>query len=188
MTTSEPDFMAGDALLLVDVQNDFLLGGSLAVPDANAVIPVLNAWLAVASKRSVPIYASRDWHPPGHASFREQGGDWPPHCVQDTPGAAFAPDLALPPITEIVTKGTSVDHDAYSAFQETGLADRLREAGVGRLWIGGVALDVCVRATCLDAREHGFQVGLIVKGTRPTEAGRGREALAELEDAGVTLA
>jgi nicotinamidase/pyrazinamidase len=179
----------GDALLIVDVQNDFCAGGALAVPDGEAVIPVLNAWIDAAQEAGAPVFASRDWHPPDHLSFRAQGGPWPPHCVQNTPGAAFHPDLRLPLDAGIVSKGTEPDVEGYSAFERTGFAGRLRDAGVRRLWIGGLARDYCVRASALGALAEGLDVRIIVPGTRgiaPPLNGRDA-ALDELASAGATL-
>lgn len=178
---------AGDALLLVDVQNDFCPGGALPVEAGDRIIPVLNRWLRAARERGIPIYASRDWHPRGHVSFAESGGPWPAHCIQDTPGAAFHPDLELPQDVVLVTKGVRFDRDQYSAFDETGLAERLREERVDRLWVGGLALDVCVRAGVLDALRHGFDVRLLVDATRPVGADAGRRALEEMAAAGAIL-
>src|SRR5690606_20243179 len=104
-------------------------------------------------------------HPPDHASFREQGGPWPTHAVAGTPGAEFRSTLRLPPDAEIVSKGTERDRDCYSAFRDSGLAERLRSAGVRRVWIGGLALDVCVRETALDALREGFEVHLLREGS-----------------------
>lgn len=177
----------GDALLIVDVQPDFCPGGALPIPEGGAVVPVLNAWIAAAAAAGVPVYASRDRHPPGHLSFADQGGDWPPHCVQDTPGAGFHPDLALPDGAVWIAKGTRLDRDQHSAFDETGLAEHLRARGVTRVWIGGLALDVCVRATVLDAREAGFAACLIREGTRPATAEGGERTLAELRRAGARI-
>jgi len=178
---------AGDALLVVDVQPDFCPGGALAVPEGDAVIPVLNAWIAAARERGVPVYASRDWHPLQHVSFEAQGGPWPPHCVQDTPGAAYHPDLALPEDAVTIAKGTRLDRDQYSAFDGTGLAEHLRQAGIERLWVGGLAQDVCVRASVLDACKEGFAVHLIADATRPVDAAAGEEALREMGEAGARL-
>src|SRR6476646_1418873 len=99
----------GDALLVVDVQNDFCPGGALAVNEGDRVVPVLNHWIKKAQKNNIPIFATRDWHPDGHVSFHERGGPWPPHCVQDTAGAAFHPGLNLPSDVEIVSKGYEQD-------------------------------------------------------------------------------
>ncbi|WP_372623035.1 isochorismatase family protein [Falsiroseomonas sp.] len=179
-----PALGEGDALLLVDVQADFCPGGALPVEAGDTVVPVLNAWIEAASRAGVPVIASRDLHPGGHMSFTESGGPWPVHCVQDTPGAAFHGALQLPSGTIYVAKGTRLDRDQYSAFDETGLAPALRARGVRRLWVGGLALDVCVRATVLDALREGFEVRLIRDGSRPVEAAAGARALAEMKAAG----
>lgn len=176
-----------DALIVVDVQNDFCPGGSLAVDGGDDVVSVLNEWIATARKTAVPIYASRDWHPSDHISFKERGGPWPPHCIRDTSGAALHPDLALPDSTTVLDKGTERDRDAYSAFDGTGLADQLRADGVTRIWVGGLAQDVCVRATVLDGIKAGFDVHLIGDATRPVTAEGGREALKEMADAGAVI-
>ncbi len=180
----------GDALLVVDVQNDFCPGGALAVPDGDAVITVLNDWIQAAVAASVPIYASRDWHPEDHVSFAERGGPWPRHCVQDTDGAAFHADLDLPAGTVILTKADRPDQDAYSAFEGTGFAERLRADRVRRLWVGGLALDYCVRASVLDALAgDGLEAYLILAATRPVDvqAGDGARAIAEMEAAGAHI-
>jgi nicotinamidase/pyrazinamidase len=180
---------AGDALLIVDVQNDFCPGGALAVPDGDAVIPVLNQWIAEAQARRVPVFASRDWHPENHISFKQRGGPWPPHCIMGTPGAAFHPDLRLPRNVEIVSKAENPDEDSYSAFGGTNLAERLRSAGVKSVWIGGLAEDYCVRATALDAINEGFKVHLVPGATRPVNVhpGDGERALDEVRRAGGVL-
>lgn len=170
----------GDALLVVDVQPDFCPGGALPVEDGDAVIGVLNAWIRAAHEKHLPIYASRDWHPPGHVSFEEAGGPWPPHCLQDTPGAAYHPGLLLPREVVKIAKGVRLDHDQYSAFDETGLAGHLRDRGVERVFVGGLALDVCVRATLLDGAQSGFEMHLVAEATRPVDpkkVGRVREEL-----------
>lgn len=177
----------GSALLLVEVQVDFFPGGALPVADADRILPVLNRWLAVARERGVPVYASRDWHPPRHPSFRSEGGLWPVHCVQDTPGAAYHPGLELPPGTIPVSKGARFDRDQYSAFDETGLAERLARDGVKVLWVGGLAQDVCVRATVLDALAAGFEVHLLEAATGAVDPEAGAAALAELRAAGAQI-
>ena len=177
----------GDALLIVDVQLDFCPGGALPVEDGDAVIPVLNAWTETAGEVGARVYASRDWHPSTHLSFSPHGGDWPPHCIQDTDGASFHPDLMIPTDVALVTKGTRFDKDQHSAFDDTGLADELKNHGVRRIWIGGLALDVCVRATALDARREGFEVHLIKAATRPVTPQGGADALEELRREGVIV-
>jgi len=180
-----PALASGDALLLVDVQVDFCPGGALPIPDGDRVVPALNAWIAAATSAGAPVYASRDWHPAGHPSFTSEGGQWPVHCVQDTPGAAFHPDLRLPADVVKISKGTRFDQDQYSAFHETGLEARLRRDGVRRLWVGGLAQDVCVSATALDARRLGFDVHLIAGGSLPVSREGGLAALRRMSDAGV---
>jgi nicotinamidase/pyrazinamidase len=157
----------GDALVIVDVQRDFCRGGALAIARGDEVVPVLNRWIEGARSAGVPIYASRDWHQNRHPSFTEFGGKWPPHCLQDSEGAQFHDDLDLPASSIIVTKGTRFDRDQNSAFDGTGLAVELRRSGITRLWIGGLAQDVCVCATVLDARREGFETMVISDATMP---------------------
>lgn len=160
-------FRKGDALVIVDVQKDFCEGGALAIQGGNSVVPVLNRWIAAARDATVPIYASRDWHPQRHPSFIEFGGKWPVHCLQDSDGAAFHGNLALPSSAIIVTKGVRFDRDQNSAFDGTGLVAELRRSGIERLWVGGLAQDVCVCATVLDAMREGFETVVIADATMP---------------------
>jgi len=180
-------FREGDALLVVDVQNDFCPGGALAIAGGDAVVPVLNAWIEAALNRRIPIFVSRDWHPEGHVSFKESGGPWPRHCVQDTDGARFHPDFRVPPEAVKITKGTRLDHDQLSAFDETGLAEALRRLKIKRVIIGGLAQDVCVLLSAQDARRAGLAVAVIKDGTRPISAESGEKALAKMRAAGVAL-
>jgi nicotinamidase/pyrazinamidase len=179
----------GDALLIVDVQCDFLPGGALAVPDGDAVVPALNRALARAEETAMPVYASRDWHPPNHCSFREQGGPWPSHCVAGSPGAQFAPGLRLTSDTRIVDKARSAEADAYSAFDGTGLAQTLEAEGVRRVVVGGLATDYCVLATVRDALRAGFEVIVLTEAVRAVDVhpGDGEKALAEMRAAGAQL-
>lgn len=176
----------GDALVLVDVQNDFLPGGSLAVPDGDAVIPVLNRWIRRFLDAGLPIFATRDWHPANHCSFVDQGGPWPPHCVMGTPGAEFSRELDLPPDVPVISKAMRPDKEAYSDFEDTDFAVQLRGLGVKRLFVGGIATDYCVRATVLGALEQGFEAVLLVDGVRPVDVapGDGERAVAEMVAAG----
>ncbi|MDA8231484.1 MAG: isochorismatase family protein [Magnetospirillum sp.] len=187
MARAEDLLRHDDAVVVVDVQNDFCPGGALPITDGDTVVPVLNRWIAAAVAKGVPVYASRDWHPAGHVSFRERGGPWPPHCLQDTEGAKFHPGLALPESVVKVTKGARFDRDQSSAFDETGFAVRLCEDGVRRLWVGGLAEDVCVRATVLDGLRLGFEVALIADATRPVTPEGGAEARRDMLRAGAAI-
>ncbi len=174
-----------DALVLVDVQNDFCPGGALAVPNGDRVVPVLNRLLR---QGGVLAVATRDWHPADHCSFTAQGGPWPVHCVAATPGAAFHPDLDLARIEHVITnKAATRDEEAYSGFQGTDLAGFLRGRGIRRLIVGGLATDYCVKATALDARKAGFEVFLLTDAIRAVDVqpGDGDRALAEMRAAGV---
>ncbi len=177
---------AGDALLIVDVQNDFLPGGSLAVSGGDEVVPALNRYIRACESYGLPVYATRDWHPPRHCSFRDQGGPWPPHCVAGTPGAEFPEALRLPSSTALISKALSPDKDAYSGFQDTDLDRRLHDAGIRRLFIGGLATDYCVLNTVRDALRLGYQVFLLADAIRAVdvEAGDGRRAEEEMAGLG----
>jgi nicotinamidase/pyrazinamidase len=174
----------GDALIVVDVQLDFCPGGALPIEDGDAVVPVLNRWIEAAGRARIPVFASRDWHPRHHLSFVEAGGQWPVHCVQDTPGARFHPDLKLSDSTIVVTKGVRFDRDQYSAFDQTGLATELRKQGVERVWVGGLAQDVCVCATVLDARREAFDTIVIADAMSPVTRAGGERANEEMRRAG----
>lgn len=174
-----------DALIVVDVQNDFCPGGALAVPEGEGVVPVLNRLIR---QGGVLVVATRDWHPPDHCSFQTQGGLWPVHCVAGTPGAAFHPDLDLTtsqPV--IVSKAVTREREAYSDFQGTDLAATLRGRGIRRVFVGGLATDYCVKATALDARREGLEVFLLTDAIRAinVKPGDGEAALAEMRAAGV---
>lgn len=180
----------GDALIVVDVQNDFLPGGSLAVPDGDAVLPVINACLARFAERKLPVFATRDWHPADHGSFHAQGGPWPPHCIGGTFGAAFPPALALPDGVQLVSKATQAERDAYSGFSGTDLAVRLAEEGVRRVFVAGLATDYCVLNTVLDALAAGFEAVLLEDAVRAVDVvpGDGAAALARMAAAGARTA
>jgi len=175
-----------DALLIVDVQKDFLPGGSLGVPSGDEVVPVLNRYLTLAREKELPVFASRDWHPANHCSFRPQGGTWPEHCRAGTPGAEFASGLKLPADAVIVSKATTADADAYSAFVGTGIAQQLRDFRVTRLLVGGLATDYCVLNTVRDALKAGFKVLLLTDAIRAVnvQPGDGQRAEREMLQAG----
>ena len=173
-----------DALVVVDVQNDFLPGGALGIPDGDAVIAPLNRAIAEFRAGQLPIIATRDWHPPDHCSFAARGGPWPPHCVQDTPGAEFAPGLELPDDAHRVLKGTLAEKDAYSGFDGTGLHEWLHERGILRLFVGGLATDYCVKQTVLDACAFGYDVFVLDDAVRAVAERTGNDAFMEMLEAG----
>jgi nicotinamidase/pyrazinamidase len=163
-TTLEP--ASGDALVIVDVQNDFLPGGALAVPESGEILPVVNSYIAAFEKRGLPIYLTRDWHPPNHCSFKELGGPWPTHCVAGTPGAAFSEELKLSSPFTIISKATTPEVEAYSDFSTTNFEPSLRAAGVARLFVCGLATDYCVFSTVKDALSLGFRTYLLLDAIR----------------------
>lgn len=185
---TEKDLATGehDALIVVDVQNDFLPGGALAVNDGDAVIPVINECVRLSTARRLPIYATRDWHPADHCSFADNGGMWPKHCVADSPGAQFAEGLALPDDVTIVNKGTVSDKEAYSGFQGTDLSDQLHAKGVERVIVGGLATDYCVLHMVNDALANGFDVVLLTHAIRAVdlESGDGDRAIESMLERG----
>lgn len=159
----------GDALIVVDMQYDFLPGGSLGVPAGHEVIAPINHLLALYGDSKLPIYASRDWHPANHCSFREQGGPWPAHCVAGTHGAEFSSELAFPDETIVISKADTAQADAYSAFNGTGLANQLRAHGVKRVAVCGLATDYCVLNTVTDALEEGFETLIVPEAMRAVD-------------------
>lgn len=177
----------GDALIIVDLQRDFCAGGALAVADADSILPTVNALITAAVAAGVPIVATRDWHPPGHASFRDSGGPWPPHCVQGSEGAEFHPDLRLPERAIVVSKGEAPGRDQLSAFDVAGLTDRLRDLGVRRVLIVGLALDVCVLETALHAAAQGLETHVRLSGARALTAAGARAAIEKMRIAHVVV-
>ena len=173
------------ALLIVDVQHDFLPGGALGVADGDAVIPALVA----AAEDADVVVVSRDAHPADHCSFTEQGGIWPVHCVEGTHGAELHPAIAALEPDVRIAKATTREVDAYSAFDATGLAEELRARGVDQVVIGGLATDYCVRASALDALREGFAVTVLADGVRGVDVqpGDSERALDELRAAGATV-
>lgn len=182
------------ALLIVDVQKDFCRGGALAVPDGDAVVPVLSRLAARAGALGWPVYASRDWHPEDSMHFSAHGGTWPVHCVAGTEGARLHEELRLPAEAMIVSKGTRRDEHGYSALDGTvagrgRLLDDLRARGVTHLVVGGLATDYCVRVSVLDARRHGFDVTVVDDAVRAVDVapGDGARAVEEMKAAGAEL-
>ena len=149
----------------------------------------LNKAIAAFAKAGLPIFFTRDWHPPNHVSFRDQGGIWPPHCVQGTIGAGFHQNLAIPAGATIISKGDKPDTEAYSGFQGTDLETRLKKAGVKEIFLGGLATDYCVKESCLDAVRAGFAVNVLrdcvmAVNVKPSD---GAEALKQMRGAGAKL-
>jgi nicotinamidase/pyrazinamidase len=151
----------GDALIIIDLQNDFLAGGSLEVRGADAIITLLNRYIARFQAHHLPVIATRDWHPPDHCSFTDQGGQWPPHCVAESIGAAFHANLTLPADAHIISKATARKTEAYSAFTGTGLFELLQSLHISRIFAGGVAAEYCVHNTVIDALQLGYSVVIL---------------------------
>ncbi len=178
-----------DALLIVDIQKDFLPGGALAVSNGNDVLPVLLSCISKFESLGLSIFATRDWHPPNHFSFTEQGGVWPIHCVTDSPGAKPPSSFRLPSSTVIVKKGTDPETEGYSGFQGTTLDAQLKEVGVRRLFVGGLATDYCVLNTVKDALNLGYQVYLLSDAIRAVnlQPNDGKQAIEAMRQQGVIL-
>ena len=175
-----------DALVVVDVQHDFLPGGALGVAEGERIFAPIDAL----APRFARVYATRDWHPPDHSSFSAQGGPWPEHCVANTNGAAFDSRLDLGKVDVIVDKGIDRETDGYSGFAATSLADDLRAHGVKRVFVCGLATDYCVKATALDALDDGFEAVVIDDASAAVNVDPADEQLAidELRAAGVGIA
>jgi nicotinamidase/pyrazinamidase len=179
------------ALLIVDVQVDFCPGGALPVPDGDRVVAALNRYIEDAVARGITIYASRDWHPATTSHFQPFGGEWPVHCVQNTAGARFHPDLRLPSSAIVITKGESPDRPGYSAFEGrtpegTPFLTDLQARQIDHLHVGGLATDYCVKESVLAALAAGLRVTVLERAiagvdVRPGDSSR---AVAEMRDAG----
>lgn len=187
MTMKKPG--PGDALLVVDVQNDFMPGGALGVKGGDEIIAPVNRVIDRWISAGLPVFLTRDWHPADHCSFAARGGPWPAHCVAGSPGAEFFPALHIPAQVGIVSKATRRSEEAYSAFHGTGLADRLRVAGIQRVFIAGLATDYCVRASTADAMRDGFKVAVLQDAVRAVDVtpGDGARALAEMRATGAEM-
>lgn len=176
-----------DALIVVDVQNDFCPGGALPVPQGDQVVPAINRTLDLAGWLTI---ATRDWHPQDHCSFKPQGGIWPVHCVAGTRGAAFHPGLDAIKLRQLISKATTKSAEAYSGFQGTELGALLKGQGVRRVFVCGLATDYCVKATALDARKAGFEVVVLEDAIRGVEVQPGdcARAMHEMAAAGIGFA
>jgi nicotinamidase/pyrazinamidase len=176
------------ALLVVDVQNDFCPGGTLAVAHGDEVVEPLNRQIDKFLERGAPVYKSRDWHPAKTKHFTEFGGTWPIHCVQNTRGAEFHPALRDDPRIKVISKGLG-DKDCYSAFDETDLAEQLHRQGVEEVVVGGLATDYCVKNSVLDAIKNGFGVKALKNAMRAVDLhpGDGERAIEEMRAAGAEI-
>lgn len=166
-------FDRSTGLVIVDVQKDFCPGGALAVREGDRIIPVINQYIELFDKAYLPIFLTRDWHPGNHISFKQRGGPWPPHCIQDSEGAEFHPDLRVPEDAAIISKAVRSDADAYSAFEGTNLELELRRAKVRQLLVAGLATDYCVKNTVLDARRLDFETYLLIDAIRGVDVREG---------------
>jgi nicotinamidase/pyrazinamidase len=177
-----------EALLLIDIQNDFIPGGALAVPEGDEILGRVNE--LIDSGRFDLVVATRDWHPPDHNSFQAQGGPWPPHCVQGTEGAEIHASIPRERIDRVVDAGYEPALEGYSGFERTDLERILREAEIDRVTVVGLATDYCVRSTALDALREGFEVVVDTDAIRGIDAqpGDSERALAELAQQGATIA
>lgn len=182
------DGRARRALVVVDVQNDFCPGGALGVEGGDEVVAPLNSLITEFLARGDLVFKSRDWHPAQTKHFKDYGGTWPVHCVQNTRGAEFHPDLLDDPRVQIISKGLG-DEDCYSAFDGTDLGERLRAAGVGEVWVGGLATDYCVKQTVLDSVRAGFRTVALREAMRAVNVrpGDGERALEEMRAAGADV-
>jgi nicotinamidase/pyrazinamidase len=158
------------ALIVVDVQRDFCPGGALGVEEGDLVVEPANMLIRHFAANRAPVFFTRDWHPPDHCSFKENGGIWPPHCIANTPGAEFHPQLVLPENAIIVSKATTPDQDAYSGFEGTDLAKQLAEQEVREVVVVGLATDYCVKHTVLDALRNGLETMVAIDAVRAVNA------------------
>ena len=177
------------ALIVVDVQNDFCPGGSLAVGNGDEVVAPLNELMREFLDRGEPVFKTRDWHPAKAKHFAAYGGIWPVHCVRNTPGAQFHADLSDDPRITVISKGIDESADGYSGFDGTNLAQILRDQGVEQVWVGGLATDYCVKHTVLDARREGFEVKALADAMRAVNVNPndGVRAIAEMRSAGAEI-
>src|SRR5262245_59206754 len=174
------------ALLIIDFQNDFTPGGALAVAGGDEIAEPVKRLAASFDL----VFATRDWHPPDHSSFETEGGPWPVHCVQETHGAELHPAMAGIALDSIADVGRERDDQGYSGFEESDLAERLRDHDVDHVYVCGLATDYCVRATAIDAREQGLEVTVVEDAIRPVEVepGDGERALEDMREAGADVA
>ena len=178
-----------DALIIVDVQNDFLPGGSLAVRNGDQIIPILNYYINLFQQLNLPIFATRDWHPFNHCSFKDYGGIWPVHCVAGTIGADFAANLNINEYITIISKATTAEKDAYSGLEGTDLEKSMKNVGAKLIWVGGLATDYCVLNTVEDLINAGFRVNLLLDAIRAVniKPDDGQNAVKKMQNLGAQI-
>jgi len=169
------------ALIVVDVQNDFCPGGALPVPEGDKIVPVINNYIDLFRNAGAFIFFTRDWHPKDHISFRSYGGMWPPHCIQNTWGAAFHPALKVGDEDIIISKGVEKSKEAYSAFEGTDLDERLKRLNIEKVFVCGLATDYCVKHTVLDGLKRGYRVYLLEDAVRGVDVNEG-DSLRAIEE------
>jgi nicotinamidase/pyrazinamidase len=184
----------GDALSVTDVQNDFLPGGALGVPGGDEIISPLNRVIEIFRKNDLPVFFSRDWHPPDHCSFKDQGGPWPPHCVRNTSGADYPPGLNILEGAIIISKGTEKNSEQYSTFygrdkEGNTEGDLMRKLGIKRVFIAGLATDYCVLNSVNDALAEGYEVSVLADAIAAVDVnpGDGARALEEMVKKGAKI-
>lgn len=176
---------ANKALLVVDIQNDFCPGGALGVRDGDQIIPMINQYVDLFMKNQLPVFVSRDWHPPDSRHFKQAGGPWPVHCVQNTRGAAFHPDFYVPDQAIVLSKGTDPTLDGYSVFEaldsrNNSFTTLLEKMGIQELYIAGIATDYCVRMTSLDAFKNGLLVHVLTDAIKGVDEADSQRAIEEI--------
>ena len=176
---------ASKALLVVDIQNDFCPGGSLGVKDGDQIIPVINQYVQLFLKSNLPVFVSRDWHPPNTKHFQQFGGPWPIHCVQHTKGGGFHPDFRVPDKAIIVSKGTDPQLDGYSVFEAIDAENKpfpeiLKNLAISELYIAGIATDYCVKFTAIDALKKGLKLTVLVDAIKGVNEEASEQTLKEI--------
>jgi nicotinamidase/pyrazinamidase len=175
-----------EALLIIDFQNDFTSGGALEVPEGDEIAEPVKGL----AERFEIVMATRDWHPPDHASFETQGGPWPVHCVRGTPGAEFHPAMDEVALDEVVDVGREREDEGYSGFEKSELANLLRERGVEKVYVTGLATDYCVRASAIDACREGLDTTVVEDAVRAVNVNPddGERAIEDMKQAGAKVA
>jgi len=176
---------ANKALLVVDIQNDFCPGGALGVADGDQIIPTVNKYVDLFQGNQLPVFVSRDWHPENSKHFKESGGPWPPHCIQNSPGAEFHPDFKVPGKAIVLSKGTNPGLDGYSVFEAHDLDNKpfnqlLEDIEIEELYIAGIATDYCVKLTSLDAFKYGLKVNVLTDAIKGVDKADSQQAIAEI--------